>query len=177
MSVPNQRFIQIGKRTIRDAEHIYATANIDALNYAISELSGSGFKLWAYFNKNQDKYRFELSQKACENQCGIKRSSFYSALNELKAKGYLEQAWDGCNTYTFYELPPSAFQNLNMKRNLVSRKQTVGTKNQNSQFENQRMRIEKQQRNNTYITEIEQDRTLETAFPIKRTADMDRLGF
>ena len=177
MSFPNQRIIQIGKRTVRDAGHIYATANIDALNYAIRELSGSGFKLWSYFNKNQEGYEFELSQKACENQCGIKRSSFYSAINELKAKGYLQEAWDGSNVYTFYEMPPSAFQNLNMKRNLNSRNQTVDTKNQNPQFENQRMRIEKQQRNNTYSTDILQDRTGETAFPIKRTPDMDRLGF
>ena len=98
-------------------------------------------------------------------------------MRELEAKGYLDQVWDGSNIYTFYEMPPSVFQNLNMKRNLNSRNQTVGVKNKNSQFENQRMRIEKQQRNNTYITEIEQDRTGETAFPIKRTPDMDRLGF
>ena len=176
MTFPNQKMIQIGKRPARNINNIYATANIQALNYAIGDLTGSGFKLWAYFNKNQDGYKFALSQKACELQCGIKRSSFYSAIKELLAKGYLQLASEGSNIYTFFELPMSAIQNLNNKQNSSFRKQTLDIENRSFPFENARYYSENQQRNNTYNTQISHDRTGETSFPAKGYG-YDSLGF
>ena len=49
--------------------------NLIALQQAMKDLKGSSFKLWTYFNKNQDNYRFELSQKACA-EWGIKKDSY-----------------------------------------------------------------------------------------------------
>ena len=78
-------------------------ANIEALQKAMNELSGTGFKLWCYFNKNQDAHFFGLSQKDCE-QWGITKSSYYRALDELKEKRYLLPKPES-NIYYFYEMP------------------------------------------------------------------------
>ena len=59
--------------------------NLIALQQAMKDLRGSSFKLWTYFNKNQENYRFELSQKACA-EWGIKKDSYYSAVKDLIEK-------------------------------------------------------------------------------------------
>lgn len=113
MSVPHQRKVYIATRAPRDKSHLYGTVNIDALKYAMTNLKESGFKLWCYFNKNQDNYFMELSQKDCE-AWGIKRSSYYRGLEELEEKGFLSIEEDS-NKYTFYEMPcenPSDIPNL-----------------------------------------------------------------
>ena len=46
--------------------------------------------MWLYFNKNQDGYKFELSQKACQ-AWGIKKDSYYDGIRELELKGYLKR--------------------------------------------------------------------------------------
>ena len=106
MSVPNQKIVQIAPRIKRDSDHLYATMNINALSAAVQDLNGSGLKMWLYFNKNQDGYKFELSQKACQ-LWGIKKDSYYSGIKELESKGYLIPIYEGSNIYKFYETPPS----------------------------------------------------------------------
>ena len=91
---------------MRDADHIYAMMNIDALSAAVQNLKGSGLKVWLYLNKNQDGYRFELSQKACL-LWGIKKDSYYDGVRELESKGYLFPIYEGSNIYKFYETPPA----------------------------------------------------------------------
>ena len=46
MSVPNQKIVQIGKRTVRDGKHLYATMNLDAMQQAMRTLKGSSLKMW-----------------------------------------------------------------------------------------------------------------------------------
>ena len=106
MSVPNQKIVQIAPRIKRDSDHLYAMMNIDALSAAVQDLKGSGLKMWLYFNKNQDGYKFELSQKACQ-LWGIKKDSYYDGIRELESKGYLFPIHEGSNIYKFYETPPS----------------------------------------------------------------------
>ena len=65
-------------------------------------LSGSGLKMWLYFNKNQDGFRFALSQKACE-EWGIKKDSYYKGISELIDKGYLWKENEKGNSYYFFE--------------------------------------------------------------------------
>ena len=67
-------------------------------------MKGSALKLWLYFNKNQDGYDVELSQKACLNW-GIKKDSYYAGIEELVNKGYLIPIHSGSNVYKFYEKP------------------------------------------------------------------------
>lgn len=106
MSVPYQKIVQIAPRIKRDSDHLYATMNINALSAAVQDLKGSGLKMWLYFNKNQDGYKFELSQKACQ-LWGIKKDSYYDGIRELESKGYLFPIYEGSNIYKFYETPPS----------------------------------------------------------------------
>ena len=106
MSVPNQKIVQIGKRTVRDGKNLYATMNLEALQQAMNTLKGSSLKMWLYLNKNQEKYTFELSRAACL-EWGIKKDSYYDGVRELVEKGYLVQSRGGSNYYTCGN--PSAF--------------------------------------------------------------------
>ena len=65
-------------------------------------LNGSGLKLWLYLNKNQNNYRTELSRVDCA-KWGIKKDSYYSAVDELIKKGFLVQDHYGSNVFWFHE--------------------------------------------------------------------------
>ena len=90
MSVPNQKIVEIGTRTARNGNNLYATMNLDALQQAMKTLKGSSLKMWLYFNKNQEHYAFELSRADCL-EWGIKKDSYYDGIEELIEKGYLVQ--------------------------------------------------------------------------------------
>ena len=84
--------------------------NLDAMQEAMKVLNGSGLKLWLYLNKNQDGYKFELSRVECA-KWGIKKDSYYSAVEELVKKGFLVQDHFGSNLFWFYESAVSVKQN------------------------------------------------------------------
>ena len=175
MSVPNQRIVQIGKRTVRDSNHLYATMNIDALQEAMRNLKWSGLKLWLYFNKNQEGYCFELSRQACD-EWGIKKDSYYAGIKELQEKGYLVRAYEGGNLYTFYERPCSKKQNgaeLNFGFTDETNRYSEEKKS-SSEYSN--YLSEKPYRNNIYNTDILQDNTA-VDFRKGRKKTMRELGF
>ena len=119
--------------------------NLIALQQAMKDLKGSSFKLWTYFNKNQDNYRFELSQKACA-EWGIKKDSYYNAIKDLIEKRYLVPTTQESNIFCFYELPLSENQqNFSEKQNVASEIQFVIS--------------ETPSRNNTNSTLIKQNKT------------------
>lgn len=62
--------------------------------------------MWAYLNKNQENYQFELSQKACA-EWGIKKDSYYSAVKDLIDRGYLVPITPYSNIYNFHEIATS----------------------------------------------------------------------
>ncbi len=163
MSVPNQKIVQIAPRTKRDSDHLYAMINIDALQAAVRDLKGSALKMWLYFNKNQDGYKFELSQKTCSDW-GIKKDSYYDGIRELESKGYLLRICEGSNIYKFYEKPQSEKQK--------SEKPITFSENENRSADFQKMPSEFPQRNNTNMTKIKQDKTIarflldDTAFAV-----------
>ena len=146
MSDANQKIVQIAPRTKRDAEHLFATMNIDALQAAVQDLKGSALKLWLYFNKNQDGYQFELSQKACHNW-GIKKDSYYAGVEELVSKGYLVPIYVGSNIYKFYE-----------KAIAEKPKEFSEIENRSTFF--QKTPSDFPERNNTNITKIKQNKTI-----------------
>ena len=102
MTYPNQKEVQVAKRTPRSKENLFSTTNLEALQQAMNCLKGSGLKMWLYCNKNQEQYRFALSQKACE-EWGIKKDSYYDGIRNLIDNGYLRQSQPGSNLYIFYE--------------------------------------------------------------------------
>ena len=146
MSVPNQKTVQLAKRTRRDAEHLYSMNNLDALQAAMQTLNGSGLKLWLYMNKNQDNYRFELSRVDCA-KWGIKKDSYYSAVQELIDKGFLVQDHLGSSLFWFHETAVSD------KPTFFSESPTEATEKTNTESQNA-------ERNNTDNTEIVQNITL-----------------
>lgn len=174
MSVPNQKIVQIGKRTARNSQNLYATMNLDALQNAMKDLKGSSLKMWLYLNKNQERYTFELSRKACL-EWGIKKDSYYDGLRDLQEKGYLVQARDGSNFYTFYESPHTEKPNSDKSNPYF-------TEEANGMSDYQKWMAKKQNglsgipdRNNKYNTDILQDKTYIGLS--EKAYTKDRLGF
>lgn len=158
MSVPNQKIVQIAPRTKRDSNHLFAMMNIDALQVAMRDLKGAHLRLWLYFNKNQDGYKFELSPKAC-SEWGIKKDSYYSGIEELIKKGYLIPIHYGSNIYQFYEIPQA--------EKATSQKATWFTETKNYDSAPTKKLSENPERNNTNITKIKQNKTIGDSYSQK----------
>jgi hypothetical protein len=102
-TVPNQKTIKTNKE-LCDKSHYYTQINLDALQYAMSDLKGEAFKLWVYLGKNINGYTFALSPVDAITNWGIgSKSSYTRAVKELIDKGYLVET--SPNHYDFYELP------------------------------------------------------------------------
>ena len=172
MSVSNQRIVQVGKRTVRNGKNLYTTMNLEALQCAMKTLKGSSLKMWLYLNKNQENYTFELSRVACL-EWGIKKDSYYDGFKELVEKGYLVQAREGSNNYTFYESPRAENQNSENQNNYFSEETNGMSEYQKWQYQKQKMMSENPYRNNINNTGILQNNTI-SDFP-KRT--VNHLGF
>ena len=97
-TVQNQKIVDIKKE--QGGKH--TTISLEALQKAARTLSGESFKLWVYLAKNQNNYSLALS-RADSLQWGVgSSSSYYRAVKELTACGYLQK---NGNRYIFYELP------------------------------------------------------------------------
>ena len=102
MSVTNQKIVTINKAK-SNKQNIYGIVNVDAAQRASKALKAGGFKLWVYFNLQQDGYRFELSSKHLKDTWGINIRQYNSAIHELIEAGYLIQKNEKSNLYTFNE--------------------------------------------------------------------------
>lgn len=102
LSAPNQRVVSI-KKALSDEDHLYSIMNIEALKTAARSLSDRAFKLYHYFNMNQDEYSFALSPADVKNKFGMSDKRYREGVDELIDKGYLVNR-DG-NFFTFYEHP------------------------------------------------------------------------
>ena len=151
--------------------------NQDALQQAMTNLKGSGLKMWLYINKNQDNYRFELSRKVCEDW-GIKKDSYYDGFNDLVKHGYLRLSQPNSNIYYFFENalaenPPSGKREFYLTENTKP-----ATEIQNRKYENQNKAAANPERNNINNTKIIKDNKT-SAFPKRETIEeaKKRLGF
>lgn len=117
----NQRHVIISQLP-RDKDNVYAMFNVEALNLAMKNLKYNGFRMWVYFNKNQNGYSFDLSPAAAKKTSGIAESSFHAGVNELIEKQYLVPDEESTNNYIFYEVPFSMIQQiLDMSPNFVGK--------------------------------------------------------
>lgn len=177
MTYPNQKEVQVAKRTPRNKENLFSTTNLEALQQAMNCLKGSGLKMWLYCNKNQEQYRFALSQKACE-EWGIKKDSYYDGIRNLIDNGYLRPLRAGSNVYIFFENclaeNPSSVE-LDFYYSENSKPSASFPKNG---YGNQKRMSEKPKRNNTYSTDILHNNT-SSVYPKKETKEeaYRRLGF
>ena len=99
--VPNQKEVVVNKEKC-NKENLYATINLAAMDKAAQDLDAGAFKLWTYFAKNQNGYKFALSSKAVERDFGIKIKQYNNAIKELTDKGYLVHIQG--DSYEFHEL-------------------------------------------------------------------------
>lgn len=105
MAVPNQKIIEVNKQ-LSDKNHYYSIHNLNALDYAAINLQSTvGFKLYIYIAKNQDKYKFDLSNVLFCKWTGCGRTAYNSAVRELIDKGYLVEDNNKKNHFKFYEYP------------------------------------------------------------------------
>lgn len=153
MSVPNQKIVQVAKRTPRDQQHLYSMNNLDALQQAMSILKGSGLKMWLYCNKNQDNYRFELSRQACA-EWGIRKDSYYEGIRNLIENGYLRPVSTGSNIYYFYENALAENPTSGELEFYLMDNQKYFAENQNGAYGIPKRSTEKPERNNIYNTNI-----------------------
>ena len=177
MSVPNQKIVQIARRTKRDKDNLYAMTNLEALQQAMNTLKGSGLKMWLYLNKNQDNYRFELSRQACE-EWGIKKDSYYEGIRNLIDNGYLRQIRDGSNIYLFFENRLAENPNSVELDFYYSENSKTSATFQKTGYGNQNQMSENPKRNNTYSTDILHNNT-SSVYQKKETKEeaYRRLGF
>ena len=105
--VPNQKELTTKKTKCsgKIKDEYYTAINLNVLQEAMKELSGSAFKLWVYLGKNQDNYTFALSRVDAMNWCGFSRNTFTNAFAELEKEGYLVQDKNKKYHYDFYESP------------------------------------------------------------------------
>lgn len=88
---PNQKVIQVRKPKARMPFFIVDSRY---MHKAMKELTYGGFKLWCYLSENKNGYLFGLSHKAVYESTGMSKSTYDSAIKELKAHGYLVQRED-----------------------------------------------------------------------------------
>ena len=101
-TVPNQKVVKVTKEPC-NKQNIYATINIQAMEFSARVLDAGAFKLWCYFAKNQESYEFALSSREVELTFGMKIKQYNNAVKELIAKGFLVETTS--NHYTFIEKP------------------------------------------------------------------------
>lgn len=103
-TVPNQKVIRTGKKTVCDKNNTYFVLNKQAMFAASQNLeTKAGFTLYMYFASNQEGYEFALSRTDVLNTLGVKIDAYKNAINELIKKGYLVET--SSNHYTFYDMP------------------------------------------------------------------------
>ena len=151
--VPNQKEVVVNKEKC-NKENLYATINLAAMDKAAQDLDAGAFKLWTYFAKNQNGYKFALSSKAVERDFGIKIKQYNNAIKELTDKGYLVHIQG--DSYEFHELTVITKEdNVKIKENHVITKgnNDVITKEDNDVItKGNNTLLPKVIRNNTYNT-------------------------
>ena len=156
MTFPNQKEVQVAKRTPRNAKYLYSMNNLDALRQAMNCLKGSGLKMWLYLNKNQDNFRFGLSRVDCA-EWGIRKDSYYDGIKDLIANGYLRQSQPGSNLYIFYENALTENPTSGYSEFYFTEKTKPYPVNQNGRYEIPKGTAVNPQRNNINNTRIIND--------------------
>ena len=95
--------------------------DIEDIEVAAKELSPSGFKLYLYLAKNQDKYNFAYSPKDFTLSYGVSESSAKRAKTELIEKGYIITKGNFFDFYTNKEDTQESLKSLRDKINIIAK--------------------------------------------------------
>lgn len=104
---PNQKIIHINREKVTDN---FLQIKKENWYNANKDLEPYGLQLYLYLAGNKDGFNLALSQKAAEEEAGIKSTTFHKYVNVLIEKGYLVNRQG--NIYDFYEVPRRA-KNVN----------------------------------------------------------------
>lgn len=99
MSEANQLFVTSKKKTPEQ----YGAGNWGYFNFdeafeAYKNLKPASFALYMFFLRDKPNFTRTLYRTEFEQKTGYKKTAYYAALQELKEKGYLQQA-KGSNWY------------------------------------------------------------------------------
>lgn len=106
VSVPNQKIIRIEKDKYQSR---FLQIGDEQWKKAFQSMRPTVFGLYLYLASNKDGYLLELSAAAVEQEIGIKKTAYHTALKDLEEKGYLKK--EQGNTYAFS--PSPKFANTN----------------------------------------------------------------
>lgn len=86
-----------------------AQGDDEIIFYAARQLNAGAFKLWMYLYKEGMHFGcYDLSRKRVQEEFGIKKTQYNSAIKELIEKGYLVQSLEinsVINLWDFYLMP------------------------------------------------------------------------
>lgn len=88
MEYRKKRFIDIDKP--KRIKGLFSMIDLDSLKHACKVLKGSGFKVYVYFLSQAPQEDWFVSPTNAENEWGIKRSTFYDGLEDLKSNGFFD---------------------------------------------------------------------------------------
>lgn len=103
----NQKHISF-QNVPRNKNNLYNTYSRSALTTAMLNLSNSALRLYIYLGNYRDMPAgIYLSKQDALTNTNISEKSYFSALKELKEKGYLitDKTWGNEDCYVFYEAP------------------------------------------------------------------------
>ena len=109
----NQKTIIINKKKY---DKNFLQIGIDEWQEAYKKLKPTAFAIYLYLCGNKDGYHFDLSPAAIDNALGIKKTAYYSAIQQLEEENYIV---DG-NFYTtpFRVCGKSKYKNSSIAENL-----------------------------------------------------------
>ena len=109
----NQKTIIINKKKY---DKNFLQIGIDEWQEAYKKLKPTTFAIYLYLCGNKDGYHFDLSPAAIDNALGIKKTAYYSAIQQLEEENYIV---DG-NFYTtpFRVCGKSKYENSSIAENL-----------------------------------------------------------
>ena len=99
-TVPNQKIIHINREKVTDN---FLQIKKENWYNANKDLEPYGLQLYLYLAGNKDGFDLALSQKAAEEEAGIRSTTFHKYVNVLIEKGYIVNRQG--NIFDFYEVP------------------------------------------------------------------------
>lgn len=85
-TAPNQRIINVHRKKYKTN---FLQIGNEEWQEACRKLTPSGFQIYLYLASNCNNFQLSLSQKAIEEQLGIKKTAYHTAIKQLEELGYI----------------------------------------------------------------------------------------
>lgn len=98
--------VQVNKQTKGTKNDLVSMRSMNGERYAMKVLSPSALKIYLYVTGNENNWHFLLYSKKVQEDLGIARRTFTSAIADLIDNGFLVKRTDGSGEWIFYDNPP-----------------------------------------------------------------------